>query len=121
MSAVLTFPDGFKAVISAATDRSSINLWECSGEAGSVGILRFDPQGVSDKKSGTVLICTDEDSNADIVSFDDNFDPMDQFKFEFQNFADSILGKSAPFISSEEIIFKTRILEQIMTVITPTE
>ncbi len=112
-TAVLEYPDGIFAMLDASVSTVSSNLWEIRGTKGSVGVLRFDPQGVSEEGAPAVTIQIDEDSNAKITPVSSNGNSMEQFQLEFQNFAFAILKKSDPFISLDEIRFKTQILENI--------
>lgn len=109
-SIILKFEDNPKLVtINCAIDSPSLNIWEVRCEKGSVGITRFDPQGSSPSQ----ILIIDENSVPLIEKLPSVFNGNDQFKMEFTNFANCILGKEAPFITPEDSIWNSMILEKL--------
>jgi xylose dehydrogenase (NAD/NADP) len=104
-TANLRFKGGLEATFSTAIDHASVNTWEVRGTKGSIAALRFDSHG----HGGMPLYVVNEDSEANIITCSAGT----QFRDEFENFAQSVLKTSQPFISPDESIENARLMDAI--------
>jgi predicted dehydrogenase len=107
---ILSFKDqGILTTLHCAIDSPSLNVWEVRCEKGSVSIPRFDPQG----DHPAPLTIVNEDSISRVEEVPTQSAGLEQFRMEFQNFADCIQGTSSPFITPQESIRNAELIERI--------
>ena len=107
--AILKLKNGIIAEVRSLMTSPSINTWEVICERGSLSVNRYNPHEASE----SILQIVDDDSQLTSIKVPKDGSGLDQFKQQFINFHDSIVGKAQPFISADESICNAVLMDSI--------
>ena len=107
--AVLYLASGIIAEIRSSMNAPSINTWEVVCERGSLSVNRYNPHDFTE----SVIRFVNNEGEFRYFPVAQTGSGLEQFACEFQNFYDTVTGNTSPFISPEESIYCSAILELV--------